>query len=169
MGSIWAMRSPLMMRLPKANKVSGETQALAESVDIYPTLCEWAGIETPVFVEGRSLLPVLTGKPDKSRIAAFSQIQPVNKRLKNLMAYSVRTKDFRYVEWRDSTKDGNAVFQELYDHCTDPEETINVAGKPAYAKILKAHQAFVLKQDSMAENPAWDKLYKPDEQTRIGH
>jgi iduronate 2-sulfatase len=137
-----AMRSPLLVRLPGHQKIHGESRALLESVDIYPTLCDFAGLKTPDFLEGESFLPVVEGKANGKQ-AAFSQIQPVGKPENRMMAYSVRTKDFRYVEWRDTSKGYELVHAELYDHRRDPEETVSVAGNPEFADVIKLHAELV--------------------------
>jgi iduronate 2-sulfatase len=138
------MRCPLMVRLPGHHKVTGETEAIAESLDIYPTLCEFAGLAVPDFLDGDSLVPVIEGKGD-GKEAAFSQIRPVNRKKveSQVMAYSVRTKDFRYVEWRNMNDLSDIVWRELYDHRTDPQESISVADNPEYAGVMKRHAKLV--------------------------
>lgn len=131
-----AMRCPLIVRLPGHHRVTGPTEAIVESVDIYPTLCEWAGLEIPGFLDGESFLPVITGQ-SSGKSAAFSQIRPVNRKKRNVMAYSVRTADFRYVEWREPDN-GNAVaWKELYDQRIYPEEAVSVVDNPDYARNLE--------------------------------
>lgn len=45
-----------------------------------------------------------------------------------LMGYSMRTQDYRFIVWKDYTKkDAAPIFLELYNHKTDPSETINIA------------------------------------------
>jgi hypothetical protein len=65
--------------------------------------------------------------------AVFSQIL----RSDNLVGYAIRTKRYRYVEWRagKDNSDLAIIAYELYDHQTDPNETINIAYFPAN-KIL---------------------------------
>ena len=130
-----AMRCPLIVRLPDRHGVTGSTEAIVESVDIYPTLCEFAGLELPDFLDGESFLPVIAGQSD-GKPAAFSQIRPVNRKKRNVMAYSVRTPDFRYVEWREPGNQNAVVWRELYDHRTDAEETVSVIQNPEYAEAL---------------------------------
>lgn len=138
-----AFRCPLIVRLPGCQEVTKTTDVIVESVDIYPTLCEFVGLKVPTFVDGESLLPVLAGKVS-GKSAAFSQIRPVNRKKQNVMAYSVRTEGFRYVEWREP-KNGNAiVWQELYDHRRDPEESVSVFNKSAYADVVERHKILVL-------------------------
>lgn len=70
-----ATRVPMMIWTPdmlKKNRGS-VTNALVELVDIYPTLCDLAQIETPKHVEGTSFTPLLKNPNQKWKSAAFSQ------------------------------------------------------------------------------------------------
>lgn len=70
-----ATRVPLMIWTPDmpADNRGRSTDALVELVDMYPTLCELAGVPIPEHVEGRSFMPLLDdpGRPWKK--AVFSQ------------------------------------------------------------------------------------------------
>lgn len=68
-----ATRVPLMIWTPDM-KIRGKgTDALVELVDIYPTLCELAGVSLPDHLEGHSFVPLLD-QPERSwKKAAFSQ------------------------------------------------------------------------------------------------
>ena len=48
-------------------------------------------------------------------------------KLPKIMGYSIRTERYRYNEWRDF-QTGKVQARELYDHNTDPGETVNSAG-----------------------------------------
>jgi iduronate 2-sulfatase len=50
------------------------------------------------------------------------------------MGYSLRTRRFRYTEWREPESD-RLVARELYDHDRDPGETENVIDRPAGAAV----------------------------------
>src|SRR6185436_11885480 len=54
-------RAPLLIRAPGAKANGQQSHALVEFVDIYPTLCELAGLPVPKTLEGKSLVPLLTG------------------------------------------------------------------------------------------------------------
>ena len=46
------------------------------------------------------------------------------------MGYSMRTDRYRLVSWRDHrNKLSTPLYTELYDHNTDPTETVNIAGE----------------------------------------
>ena len=61
------MRCPLIVRLPGKQKVTGLTDAIVESVDLYPSLCEFAGLPVPSFVEGESLASNTRGEIHRKR------------------------------------------------------------------------------------------------------
>jgi arylsulfatase A-like enzyme len=66
------IHTPLFIRLPGLNQGS-RRQALTQSVDIYPTLVEWFGVERPEGpLDGQSLLPAIRGEDSEPRRAAFA-------------------------------------------------------------------------------------------------
>ncbi|WP_317172562.1 sulfatase [Kordia antarctica] len=70
-----ATRVPLLIWTPNMPKGSRgkTTDALVELVDIYPTLSDFAGIETPAHVEGTSFKPLIDNPKVTWKTAAFSQ------------------------------------------------------------------------------------------------
>jgi len=111
------------------------TTALVEFVDIYPTLCELAGLPLPPHLQGVSLKPLLENPARPWKSAAFSQY-PRSHEGTPLMGYALRTDRYRYVEWRHR-QTGAPVNYELYDHATDPAENQNIAGRPENAELLQ--------------------------------
>ncbi len=68
-----ATRVPMMIWTPNMKARGAKTDALVELVDIYPTLCELAGVEIPDHVEGRSFVPLMDDPKTPWKSAAFSQ------------------------------------------------------------------------------------------------
>jgi iduronate 2-sulfatase len=66
-------RAPLIIHAPDLNGNGQHAEALVEFVDMYPTICELAGIEKPAHLEGTSLLPFLNNPTAEIKKAAFSQ------------------------------------------------------------------------------------------------
>lgn len=68
-------RVPLMIWSPDMPKGSRgkTTDALVELVDMYPTLCDLAGISLPEHLEGQSFKPLISNPETKWKTAAFSQ------------------------------------------------------------------------------------------------
>jgi len=58
---------PLMIHLPGDRRAGEQVDALSTTVDLYPTILEWFGLEPPRPVHGRSLVPVLEGQADRAR------------------------------------------------------------------------------------------------------
>ncbi|MBN1588087.1 MAG: sulfatase [Pirellulales bacterium] len=129
-------RAPLILRVPGAKENGKQCERLVEFVDIYPTLCELAGIEGPAELAGKSMVPLLSDTEQPWKRAAMSQFLRYGKWMGPNdvphMGYTIRTPRWRYVEWFrwDAEKQtvGERVAQELYDHETDPGENVNVAG-----------------------------------------
>ncbi len=117
-------RIPLIVKVP--GKTNGQkSDALVESVDIYPTLCELAGLSAPTHLQGRSMLPLIANSNQSIKTAAWSQY-PRGNGGNPLMGYAMRTDRYRYVRWQERTAQ-KVVAQELYDHQTDPDEMNNLA------------------------------------------
>ena len=141
-----AARSPLIITAPG---ISGDRRvtAITEFLDLYPTLCELAGLPVPAHVEGKSLVPLLRGDDVALHQAAVTQV--IRGRGKNAtMGWSLRTPHHRYIEWRPvDLSDDKPVFSgdvgsvELYDYESDPREEKNVAKDSRYVSVLQQHQA----------------------------
>lgn len=127
-------RAPLMIRVPGAKANGRASDALVEFVDLYPTLCELAGLPVPPTLEGVSLKPLLDGSAAKVKEAAFSQF-PRQHEGRDYMGYAMRNDRYRYVEWLDA-ESGEIASRELYDHTSDPAENENLAGRPEHAALL---------------------------------
>ena len=121
--------APLIFSAPGMKDAGKPTDALVEFVDIYPTLCELAGLPLPDHLEGTSLVPVLNDAGRKWKSAAFSQYP------RYVMGYSMRTDRYRFTLWMKN--DGQAEAIELYDHRVDPSENNNIAGSPENTELVK--------------------------------
>jgi arylsulfatase A-like enzyme len=137
-------RVPLMIRDPRIRLEGAKTESLTELVDLYPTLCDLAGIDVPDGMEGTSLRPLLEDPDKELKSAAFSQYvrRPKNSPDgKRYMGYSMVTASYHYVEWytwdNETKTAGDLVARELYDLQIDPDENINIADLPENAEIVQ--------------------------------
>ncbi|HUQ72262.1 MAG TPA: sulfatase [Planctomycetaceae bacterium] len=127
----------LIVSAPGQKAAGKTTAALVEFVDIYPSLCDLAGLPKPDHLEGTSFAPLLD-EPTKSwKTAAFSQY-PRSQDGQQLMGYSLRNDRYRYTRWVDRKDRTKIVAEELYDHQSDPAENENRAGDAAHASALAA-------------------------------
>ena len=137
-------RVPLLIRAPGKDFLPAKSHQLVELVDLYPTLCELTGIDIPRDMEGVSLVPLLKTPEVALKPAAFSQYhrQPkVSLDGKRYMGYSMVTPRYHYVQWHTWDNDqhlaGEQVAVELYDNQIDPDENVNIAGRPENAALLE--------------------------------
>ncbi len=156
----WSTRVPLVFVDP--GQAPGHTDALVELIDVYPTLVELCGLPEAVAAEGQSLARLLKdpGLPwAESAMSQYPRAREGNRHRRHgeFMGYTIRTRDHRYVEWRE-WESGEVVAVELYDHLKDPDETTNVAQDSGYDMIRERHQQLLRdrladSRSSKAKNP----------------
>jgi len=136
-----ANRIPLLISAPGVTRPGSATLQPAESVDIFPTLAELAGLPMPKGpqpIDGVSLVPVLRDGRARVRDHAYHAYP------KGKMGRAIRTERYRLVEWRNPGDSRATALYELYDYDSDPHETQNhAAAKPEVverlSKILSAY------------------------------
>lgn len=127
-----ANRIPILIRAPGVTQTGSSTGQLAESVDIFPTLAELAGLpepDVPQPIDGVSLVPVLKDSTHRVRSHAYHAYP------KRKLGRAIRTERFRFVEWRPWQGGAEQVELELYDYELDPLETRNLA--PSMPEVVK--------------------------------
>lgn len=138
-------RVPLIIRHPQIETARGRTTALAELIDLYPTLCELCGLSIPDHVQGKSLLPVLKDPQADHRRAAYSSYPHRANGRKNVVGHSIRTAQHRYTEWwaRDTDEVVDSVLTNIEK---DPAETTAINDQPE----LKARLSKLLHERVLA-------------------
>ncbi len=121
-----SLLAPLVIRAPGMTRLGVATDAIVESVDIYPTLCELTGIPVPSGLSGSSLVKYLEN-PATEGAAAISYFGS---------AETIRTARYRLVR---HLRKGKSPAYELYDHAGNDGETTNLAaGNPDIVRELDA-------------------------------
>ncbi|WP_282122664.1 sulfatase [Algibacter mikhailovii] len=116
-----SLHAPLIIQDPRMNNKSSKPNAIVETLDIFPTLCDLTGIETPKYTQGESLKAILVN-PEISGHSAIAYKKG---------ASTIRTSTHRMTLHQDG-------FVELYDHTTAEMETKNVADEhPELVEALK--------------------------------
>ena len=124
--------APFIISAPGYN-AGLKTNALVEYVDIFPSLCDLAGVNKPAYLEGNSVVPLMDDPDRKWKKAAFSQY-PRGYPKAEFEGFTIRTDRYRYVEWREL--DGSIKAQELYDHKNDPLESMSLVYDENYTGIM---------------------------------
>ncbi len=146
-----ATHAPLIISAPGLKPNS--TKSSSEFVDVFPTLCDLAGVQIPTHLDGKSLVPVMQNPKFSVKEYSISQYpRSENKNETNrlgysdtkFMGYSLRTSQYRFTIWMKDYFRTNLPFSkdmvvatELYDYKIDPNETVNVIGDKKYAEIRK--------------------------------
>ncbi|QDS96538.1 Choline-sulfatase [Roseimaritima multifibrata] len=120
-------RTPLFIHAPGISQDGKRTNQPTTLTDIYPTLCELAGLPVPKQCTGISLVPQLE-HPDQTdrRTSLTSYVFTAN----GQPAHGISDTRYRYIQYPDG-------FEELYDLQTDPHEFHNLADKPDFQEIKK--------------------------------
>jgi arylsulfatase len=150
-----AVHVPMIVHWPAAAAGGRKLSALTESVDIAPTLLEAAGLEIPLSMQGKSLMPLLTeaSAPDRHKdmvicefLDAFGKLYAPD-RTRATMTFDGRYKLVTYY--------GHNLF-ELFDLEKDPGEFENIWNAPEMAEKrwdLYRRQADLIAQQFVPSAP----------------
>ena len=121
-----AVQIPLIISSPKFESKE-ETNSFTELVDIYPTLCELAGIIPPNYLQGKSLTPVLKNPETILKDEIYTRYK---------QGEAVIDKNYAYTEFVQGNKFlGNM----LYDMTTDKRQNIDISNLPKSKKLVKKY------------------------------
>jgi arylsulfatase A-like enzyme len=143
------IRVPLLVRVPGL----ASTPAVADTVstvDIAPTVLDYVGVTPPRAMSGRTLRPLLEGRPDAPRTAFADQVNGYDPNA--AMVVQRPLDDFLYAVidggWKLIWRPNHPEASELYHLDADPGERTNLlAREPAellrLQKLLARHGAWV--------------------------
>jgi arylsulfatase A-like enzyme len=137
------MRMPFIVRYPESIKAGTRTDAIVENVDYGPTMLEFAGVETPDYMQGKSFKSIVeTGaEPDSWKKAAYYHYWMHMAHHDNPAHIAVRTKRYKLIMFYGaaikSSEAGTPPGWELYDLQKDPKEMNNLYDNPEYAGVIK--------------------------------
>jgi arylsulfatase A-like enzyme len=96
----------LIMRGPGGFEKGRVFDCLVSHLDLYPTICELAGVDRPGWLDGASLVPLVRGEVDEVRGEVFAEVT-------YHAAYepqrAIRTKRFKYMRRFDDTHPGRVL------------------------------------------------------------
>jgi arylsulfatase A-like enzyme len=120
-GAIWndTTNVPFIVVAPGLSRPGTTNNQPISLVDLYPTLCDYAGLTPPKHLEGKSILPLIKD-PRAKRRHAFLSYGPENT--------AVQTETMRYIRYENGS-------EELYDHENDPHEWTNLASSKEHHDV----------------------------------
>lgn len=120
-----SLHSPMILKIPGTTQV-GSTTEIVEFVDIYPSLCELAGLELPEQLQGDSFKELLFDADATSDGVAICQWKD---------GLTTIQDQYFYTEWVND--EDSTYTRMLYDHVVDPAENFNISEKSENASILQ--------------------------------
>jgi arylsulfatase A-like enzyme len=120
-------RVPLIIYDPKI-KSSINSNSLVELVDIYPTIIDLLGLESPDHIlDGKSLVKILKNPTHENKSHVF---------MKNAKGYTIKTADYSYTEYLKLNDSRQLIGNMLFDHKNDKNETINLSKDIRYKSVV---------------------------------
>jgi N-sulfoglucosamine sulfohydrolase len=166
----------LLMRGPRLPS-GAVSDALISHVDVFPTICDYLGIQHPAWLQGKSFLPVIHGNVQEIREELFAE---VNYHASYEPKRAVRTARYKYIRrfgdrktpvlpncddspskevwlkagWGSQTLDRES----LYDLLFDPTEHRNLIDDPGHHEIAtemrdRLHRWMVETNDPLLHGP----------------
>ncbi len=128
-----AIRVPLIIYNPLRKAASGKAiDQMVLNIDLAPTFLDLAAIPPPAVMQGKSLMPLLASRKIKEWRDDFYYEHTFLGSPRLPKTGGVVRKDWKYIIY---TEHG---YEELYHLEKDPKETRNLAGDPAFKKILSS-------------------------------
>ncbi len=128
-----SLRMPMIVRYPKEISAGRVEKGLAANVDFAPTFLDYAGINAPQRMQGRSLRPLLKGKTsyDWRKAVYYHYFEyPGPHGVKR--HYGLRTDRYKLIRFYHDID-----AWEMYDLREDPNELNNLAAVPTYSVLFK--------------------------------
>jgi choline-sulfatase len=113
-----SVRVPMMLRAPDLWPPMRRHENV-NTIDLFPTLCEAAGLSSPGDLDGRSLAPLLRDEPAGWDNESFSQY--------GTDEFMLKSGNLKYLIFGEKAPDV------LFDLASDPGETTNRIADPAYS------------------------------------
>ncbi len=147
-----SFRVPLLARYPRAGVAGHAAPEFVANIDYAPTILDFAGVPVPESMQGRSLRPVLEGRPPEDwRRSVYYAYWENSWALRNASPEQMTDPTFQYFTahrvgpHRGVRTDRHKLIEffsegdywELFDLEKDPHELNNVHGKPEYAEIAE--------------------------------
>jgi arylsulfatase A-like enzyme len=136
-----SMRMPFLIRYPATIKAGSRTDAVVGNVDFAPTMLDFAGVNKPGYMQGRSFKEICeSGKePINWPNEAYYRYWMHMAHHDNPGHVGIRTKEYKLIYYYGADYQGTNQTPpawELYDMKKDPMESTNLYDDPEYAATV---------------------------------
>ena len=147
-----SMRVPMIIRYPKLISKSSVVDEQCLNIDIAPTILDLAGVNKPSYMQGESMLKLISGKKDKSwrKSMLFEYYVDDAWPYAGPNQVAVRTNEYKLID--NFLEDD---IDELYDLKNDPGEMTNLINDSSYDLVEKE-----LREESIKLQKQYN--YNPD-------
>lgn len=174
------VRTPMFVSWPGKIPAGKAHNCLTSTLDLFPTLLEYAGARVPSGTAGRSLRPVIDGATDQHREQLFGAIYPAfatvddQRPERDVYALYVRDERWKYIYYvQDVVPQRNGKYfriqsiltdfpqrkrgdHDLYDLQADPYERRDLADLPEHAERIRASRQAILKWWKETGGKPWE-------------
>ncbi|HPN84196.1 MAG TPA: sulfatase-like hydrolase/transferase [Victivallales bacterium] len=135
-----SIRIPFLIKMPDSMglKQKRKIGAVVELMDVMPTVLDAVGLDIPDSVDGKSLMPLLTGEKKSVRNYLHGECSNI-KTLNSGMQYLTDGRK-KYIYYPGTGE------EHYFDIENDPCEMTNLAGKPEFAKEIKNWRELLMKE-----------------------
>lgn len=155
------LRTPIFFTLPGTIPEGKRFDGLVSTLDLYPTILDYAGVPVPKTAAGRNLRPTIEGKEDATRDVLFGAIYPSTatkgdeRPERDIYALYARTKKWKYIFYVQGINDKGKnkkrlrIYtiltdfptrkkgdEDLYDLEADPHELNNLSANPKHKALM---------------------------------
>lgn len=127
-----SLRTPLLMRFPKGISVKGELKEMVQNIDYAPTMLDFAGIEVPAEMQGKSMKTFLSGEKTTWRGAIYYHYYEFPNEHGTKKHYGMRTNRYKLIHFYDDIDSW-----ELFDLQNDPKEMNNLIDSPKHQFLIE--------------------------------
>ena len=129
-----SVRVPMVVYAPGYVQAGSRVQSRVRNLDIAPTLLDWAGVEIPTHLEGRSVVPLLTGEVSEAQWQTPAFVYEYYWEWtfpQTPTTFAITHNNIKYIQYH-----GLWDLEELYDLNHDPEEKVNLLNDKNYRNTL---------------------------------
>ncbi|QDT10842.1 sulfatase [Planctomycetes bacterium K23_9] len=146
-----SFRMPFIIRWPGVIDAGSQPRELIQNIDYAPTFLEAAQVEIPSAVQGRSLVPLLTGNTNDWRESLYYAYYELGEHAVP-QHFGVRTDRHKLIYFPQADQ------WNLFDLKTDPQEMQSVHADPVYEDTRAALTAEYHRLRKMYDAPDYEKL-----------
>ena len=158
------LRTPIVLSWPAHVPAGMQRAELVSSLDVFPTLLDYAGVDVPPGIAGHSLRPLIEGRAEAARDVLHGALYPRSARPddprpeRNVYALYARTPEWKYVLYlqrlTDETNDLYRIKhdfapplvrrrgdEDLFHLANDPYELDDLSERPEHRRTLEELRA----------------------------